>query len=103
MICEGCGFEDAALKTGRWRGGERRFVLCNPCWEPLPGTLWVVPGPFTVTARCDQCGGYLNPRELAPEARRPGGGYKRDVIASGLCRECGSGYTLRAHLRFLRR
>jgi hypothetical protein len=88
LICEGCGVVAPALKTVRWRSGERRFVLCDPCWGPMRGAMWVVPGDFTVTARCDACGAYLNPRELVPETRRPGGGYKRDVIASGLCRGC---------------
>ena len=64
----------------------RRFVLCDPCYEPLRETLWICPGPFSVTARCDGCGTYCNPRELVESG--PGGGYKRDIIASGLCPDC---------------
>jgi hypothetical protein len=90
MVCEVCGHSELALKTVRWRAGDRRtarrFVLCDPCYEPLRDSLWIVAGAFSVTARCDGCGSYLNPRELVES--RPGGGYKRDVVASGLCPAC---------------
>ncbi len=90
MICEVCGYEELALKTVRWRAvgrkTARRFVLCDECWFPLRDSLWIVPGSHSVAARCDGCGAYMNPRDLVES--RPGGGYKRDIIASGLCAGC---------------
>ncbi len=86
MICEACGYEALALKTVRWRTGKRTFVLCDECWEPISGSLWVVPGDFSITARCDECRSYVNPSELATSY--PGGATKRDIIASGVCKDC---------------
>jgi hypothetical protein len=90
LKCSACGHEELALKTVRWkaapRKGARRWVICDACYEPLSGALWIVAGDFSITARCDVCHRYLNPRELVTS--RPGGGYKRDVIASGLCASC---------------
>lgn len=86
MVCESCGVERLAMKTVRWRTGKRRFVLCDECWEPLAASLWIVPGDFSITARCDRCRDYLNPSELVTIT--PGGATKRDIIASGVCRDC---------------
>lgn len=44
--------------------------------------------PFVVTSRCGRCGRYCNPRELDPATSRPGGGYKRDLHSTGVCRGC---------------
>ncbi len=89
MRCVSCGVEELALPTVRWRknGSGNKFVLCNSCLDaPLRSYVWIVPGGFSITARCDSCGAYMNPRDLVTS--RPGGGAKRDVIASGLCGEC---------------
>ncbi len=87
MICEGCGAE-GWLKTVRWRNGTRRFVLCDDCWRPISGSVWIVRGEVNVTSRCDRCHFYVHPLEIAPETARPGGGYKRDIVSSGLCLYC---------------
>jgi len=87
--CVSCGHEELALPTVRWRKSVKgqKFVLCESCLDaPLRSYAWLVPGDFSVTARCDGCWCYLNPRELVTS--RPGGGYKRDIIASGLCSDC---------------
>ena len=86
MICESCGHEEQALKTVRWRRGKRRFILCDLCYESISKAVWIVPGDFSITARCDECRSYVNPRELV--SITPGGAHKRDIIASGICREC---------------
>jgi hypothetical protein len=65
VVCDRCG-ATGWLKTCRWRdGGEQTFVLCDGCWLPLAGAVWIIPGGSTVTARCDECDGFMNPRELA--------------------------------------
>jgi hypothetical protein len=77
------------LPTVRWRKNESgyKFVLCNACLDtPLRSYVWIVPGDFSIMARCDGCGRYCNPREIAPATLRQGG-YKRDVY-TGLCEEC---------------
>jgi hypothetical protein len=86
--CEGCGFSAPALKTVRWRGAERRFVLCDPCYAPLAASLWIVAGGFTVTSKCDRCGRFCHPLELDPDTSRPGGHGKRDLVSTGVCRSC---------------
>ncbi len=87
MTCEGCG-ASGWFKTVRWRGGTRRFVLCDGCYEALGGAegFWIVCGEANVTSRCDRCGWYVHPLELVES--RPGGGYKRDLVSSGLCAAC---------------
>ena len=84
MKCESCGVE-GWLKTCRWRTGERKFVLCDSCYGPLASSLWIVRGEVIVAARCESCGTYLHPTEMAE--LRPGGGGKRDVIG-GVCAAC---------------
>lgn len=90
MRCEVCSHEEQALKTVRWRSvprkTARRWICCDGCWFPLRDSLWIVPGAFSITARCDSCHRYVNPSELVTS--RPGGGYKRDIVASGLCASC---------------
>ncbi len=83
MICEGCGYSAAALKTCRWKTGERRFVLCDPCWEPVAASLWVVAGSAPAHGRCRDCGGWSSVRELAGISQ----GGKWDA-PSGLCPGC---------------
>ncbi len=79
------------MKTCRWRDGawNDTFILCDPCWLPLADRLWIRAGSFSVTSRCDACGTYCNPRELAMS--RPGGGYKRDLVSTGVCGACDNG------------
>jgi hypothetical protein len=45
--------------------------------------LVVVPGKRVVTGRCEVCGAYFNPREMAEYS--PGGRYN---AYSGTCEEC---------------
>jgi len=63
--CEGCGAEALAMKTVRWKTGERRFVLCEPCYAPICGSLWIVPGQQTVHGVCRVCSGWFSVRQLA--------------------------------------
>ena len=85
MICEACGVSAPALKTCRWRtGGERRFVLCDSCWEPISGSVWIVRGRVPVWGFCSGCSEWFSVRELAE--LRPSG-WKWDS-PTGLCRSC---------------
>ena len=77
MGCAFCGGGDRWIKTCLASDGSRVRV-CDSCWEAL--RLVIVPGDASVTARCDQCGRYGNPREFA-EAR-PGG---RKHAYAGIC------------------
>ena len=83
MVCEGCGYSAAALKTCRWRTGARHFTLCDPCWEPLVSSVWIVAGHLPAHGKCRGCSGWFSLREL--EDLRPGG--KWDAL-SGLCSRC---------------
>ncbi len=90
MRCDGCG-ASGWHKTVRLRDDrERRGVLCTPCYEALGGVsrFWIVCGAVNVASRCSACGFYVHPTEIAPETARPGGGYKRDIVSSGLCLSC---------------
>jgi hypothetical protein len=82
--CEGCGAEAPVLKTVKWRGGERHFALCDPCWEPIASGLWVVPGRVPAHGYCPSCSGWFPVGELSE--LRPAG-YKWDA-PSGLCQNC---------------
>jgi hypothetical protein len=55
--------------------------LCDPCWEEL--RLVIVAGDTVVTARCDRCGRYGNPREF--RELHPGG--RKDAYG-GICNSC---------------
>ncbi len=68
MGCSFCGGGDRWIKTCLVNGS--RLRVCDPCWEVLP-KLIIVPGDEVVTARCDLCGAYFNPREMAQVS--PGG------------------------------
>ncbi len=81
MPCAFCGGGDGWIKT--CLAGDSRLRVCDPCWEVLGPWLVVVPGDEVVTARCDGCGTYSNPREMAEV--RPGG--RKDAYA-GTCSTC---------------
>ena len=82
MGCELCGGGDLWLKTCL-TPYETRLRLCDLCYEEHAAELVIVPGDSVVTARCDECWSYGNPREFA-EAR-PGG--RKDAY-SGICGAC---------------
>ncbi len=64
MACCLCG-GDEWIKTVR-DGEGRTFPVCDPCYLASdPDPLVIVPGPISVTGRCDRCDRFLNPRELA--------------------------------------
>ena len=86
MGCAFCGGGDRWIKTCL-AGDGSRLRVCDPCWEVLGSWLVVVPGDEVVTARCDGCDGYSNPREMAEV--RPGG--RKDAYAGtcGVCAEEG--------------
>jgi hypothetical protein len=66
MACRLCGGGDRWLKTVRPRsGGASPFTVCDPCYALLAQRVWIIPGPISVTGRCDQCDEFVNPRELA--------------------------------------
>ncbi len=82
--CEACATSAPALKTCKWRsGGARRFVLCDSCWEPISGAVWIVPGPGAVFGTCRGCGSWHSLRDLAERAL--GGKYN---APSGICADC---------------
>jgi hypothetical protein len=85
MLCEGCGVEALVLKTCRRRDGEgsEAGVLCDPCWEPLADSLWIVVGPVAAHGRCRVCGGWSSVRELVEQKQ----GGKWDA-PSGVCSSC---------------
>jgi len=72
MPCAFCGEGDEWIKTCRIKDGSHLRV-CDPCWEVLTPWLVVVPGNRVVTARCEGCGAYFNPREMVEVS--PGGRY----------------------------
>ncbi len=82
MPCAFCGEGDRWIKTCRTSDGSRLRV-CDPCYEVLASWLVIVPGDWVVTARCDLCGRYANPREFAEVS--PGG--RKDAY-SGTCGTC---------------
>jgi len=81
--CLGCGHP--ALKTVRWRRGvaKRAFNLCDRCYPPLAGSVWLVRGPVSVFGVCRGCGEWLSVRDLAETT--PGG--KWDALL-GSCPGC---------------
>ena len=82
MSCELCGGGDEWIKTCLTPEGSR-LLVCDPCYEENASVLVIVPGDRTVTARCDSCWGYDNPREFA-EVRLGG----RKNAYSGTCWVC---------------
>ncbi len=87
VICDGCGLEAAALKTVRPRARPFRsgasFVRCDPCWRPVAGRVWVVPGRVICFGGCRGCGEWFSVRDLA---ERRGGG--RHDAPTGICPGC---------------
>ena len=92
MPCAFCGEGDRWIKTCR-TGDEYRLRVCDPCWEVLGSWLMIVPGDYVVTARCEGCGGYFNPREMAEVS--PGGRYNAYSGTCGACTEEGAGRTIK--------
>jgi hypothetical protein len=84
MPCALCGEGGKWIKTCCTKDG--LISVCDPCWEVLAPWLVIVPGDDMVTARCDRCGAYFNPREMAKA--RPGG--RKDAY-SGTCGPCAKG------------
>jgi hypothetical protein len=82
MPCVFCGEGDKWIKTCRIPDGFR-LRICDPCYEVLQSWLVIVPGDVVVTARCEGCGRYFNPREMAQCS--PGG---RMDAYSGTCGGC---------------
>ena len=71
------------IKTCRTTEGSR-LLVCDECYRENTSVLVIVPGDRTVTARCDSCWRYRNPREFVEVS--PGG---RKNAYSGTCAECG--------------
>ena len=89
--CHFCGGGDRWIKTCRAPDGSR-IRVCDPCWEARrKAGLVIVPGDHLVTARCDRCGGYGNPRGFS--GLRAGG---RRGAYSGTCLEWAENETLEA-------
>jgi hypothetical protein len=82
MSCELCGGGDMWIKMCRTTEGSR-LLVCDPCYEEHASVLVIVPGDRTVTARCDSCWSYGNPRDFVEIS--PGG---RKNAYSGTCAEC---------------
>jgi transcription elongation factor Elf1 len=82
MSCAFCGERDKWIKTCRTADGSR-IRVCDPCYEVLGSWLMIVPGDEVVTAHCDGCGAYFNPREMAKIS--PGGRYN---AYAGTCSAC---------------
>jgi len=82
MSCELCGGGDRWIKTCLTPEGTR-LLVCDSCWEEHASVLVIVPGERVVTARCDSCGRYGNPREFAEAT--PGG---RKGAFTGTCAAC---------------
>jgi hypothetical protein len=81
MPCAFCGEGDRWIKTCRTKDSLIR--VCDPCYGVLGSWLVILPGDGVVTARCDLCGAYFNPREMAEVS--PGG---RHDAYSGTCGTC---------------
>src|SRR3712207_6188145 len=65
VLCHSCGAEAVTLKTCRYRtGGEQTFVLCDRCYAPIAGAVWIVPGPVACFGTCRSCGSWHSLRDL---------------------------------------
>ena len=82
VACELCGGGDLWIKTCVTPEGSR-LLVCDPCHAEHAAELTVVPGRLVVTARCDLCGVYGNPRGFVRV--RLGG---RKGAYSGTCLGC---------------
>ncbi len=88
--CASCGGGDRWIKTCR-APDDSRLRVCDPCWEARRSELVIVPGDHLVTARCDRCGAYGNPRGFS--GLRAGG---RHGAFSGTCLACAEDEILEA-------
>jgi hypothetical protein len=93
MSCVFCSEGDKWIKTCRTKDGSR-LRLCDPCYEVLWSWLVVVPGDEVVMARCDRCGAYFNPREMAMVS--PGGRHDAYSGTCGVCAKVGVGVQAQA-------
>ena len=84
-FCALCSEGDGWLKTVRDGEGDV-FPICDPCWEADRSGLVIVPGLFTVTAKCIRCGCFGNPRYFSD--LRPS--YWKEAYG-GTCRGCEEG------------
>jgi hypothetical protein len=82
MACGLCGGGDAWVKTCL-TPEDSRLLICDPCHAEHEKELIIVAGDKMVTARCDLCGLYGNPREFS-EVRLGG----RKGAYSGMCQAC---------------
>jgi hypothetical protein len=82
MSCELCGEGDWWIKTCRTPYGFN-LLVCDLCYEEQASVLVIVAGEWVVTARCDSCGLYGNPRVF--QEAEPGG--RKDAY-SGTCAVC---------------
>ena len=80
--CHLCGGGDRWIKTCRAHDGSRVRV-CDPCWEARKAGLVIILGDHLVSARCDRCGAYGNPRGFS--RLRAGG---RHGAFAGTCPAC---------------
>jgi hypothetical protein len=73
------------MKTVRWRHQEApHFALCEECWEPISGVLWILRGPVPAHGFCPSCSEWFSVRELSELSPA---GWKWDSPA-GLCPNC---------------
>ncbi len=82
MACELCGGGDPWIKTCLTPSGSS-LLVCDPCHAEHEPELRIVCGDVVVTARCDACGAYGNPRGFS--GLRLGG---RKGAYSGTCESC---------------
>ena len=82
MSCELCVGGDEWIKTCLTPEGSR-LLVCDECYDENASVLVIVPGDRVVTARCDYCWCYGNPREFVVVS--PGG---RKNAYSGTCATC---------------
>jgi hypothetical protein len=81
-LCGGGGEWSEWIKTCLTPEGSR-LMVCDECYGENASVLVIVPGDRVVTARCDHCWYYGNPREFA-EVRLGG----RKNAYAGTCKVC---------------
>jgi hypothetical protein len=62
---------------------DETFPDCDPCWEADRRGLVIVPGPTTVTVRCDECLELMSPREIGRNGDGQNGTCPEQVGPSG--------------------
>ena len=87
MSCELCGGGDQWIKTCLTPEGSR-LLVCDLAGRNTRRCLTIVPGDWIVTARCDSCGTYGNPREFSEVslggAKAPTRGCARRALGRGV-------------------